>query len=90
VLLRAHLGGERDKNGGAAGGKAALYLNLIHTQGEAAHKPLLLLEIQTDQLAVVFLRDAGSLEYVVVQLALAVRRVHHQERHQKHPLIPAL
>ena len=36
------------------------------------------------------LRDAGSLEHVVVQLALTVRRVYHQEGDEEHPLIPAL
>ena len=59
-------------------------------QGEGGHQALLLLEVQPGKLAVVFLRDAGRLEHVVVKLPLAVRRVHHQERHQKHPLIPAL
>ena len=59
-------------------------------QGEGGHQGLLLLKVQPDELAVVFLGDAGRLEHVIVQLPLAVRRVQHQERHQKHSLIPAL
>ena len=44
--LKKLLGGERDKDGGGAGGEAPLNLNLVEAQGQAAHQPLLRLEVQ--------------------------------------------
>ena len=51
---------------------------------------MLLLVVQPPQGAVVLLGDASRLEHVVLQLLPRLRRVHHQHRHQEHPLIPGL
>ena len=88
--LEQLLRGKGHKNSGAGRGKPPLYLHLIETQGQAAHQPFLWLKVQRHQTAVVLLRDGTGLEHVVVQLFSALRRVHQQERHQEHALIPAL
>ena len=88
--LEQLLRGKGHKNSGAGRGKPPLYLHLIETQGQAAHQPFLWLKVQRHQTAVVLLRDGTGLEHVVVQLFPALRRVHQQERHQEHALIPAL
>jgi hypothetical protein len=49
-----------------------------------------LLEVKPFQSAVVFLGDAKSLEYRVVQFLLGIRRVHDEESHQEHSLVTAL
>ena len=88
--LEQLLGGKGHKDSCAGRGKPPLYLHLIETQGQAAHQPFLRLKVQGHQTAVVLLRGGTGLEHVVVQLLPALRRVHQQERHQEHALIPAL
>ena len=44
-------------------GQAPLDFNMVEAQGKAAHKPVLLLEVQLGQKAVVGLGDAGHLGY---------------------------
>ena len=41
-------------------------------------------------MAVIFLRHTGSPEYVVIQLLLRIRDIHHQEGQKEHSFIPAL
>ena len=62
--------GKRNENGSAAGGQAALNLDLIVGQRQRGHKPLLLLVVQSAQIAVVFLRDGTGLKNVVFQFLL--------------------
>ena len=71
-------------------GKPTLYLNAVDTQGQSRHEAVLLLKVQPHQGAVIFLRHACRTEKVILQLLLAVRKIHHQEGHQEHSLISAL
>ena len=80
--------GNEDRHAGS--GQTALNLNLIHAQGQTAHKPFFLLEVQTGQRTVIFLRDAGSLEDVVVKLTGCIRRIHNEECQQEHSLVAGL
>ena len=57
------------QDGRGAGGQPPLNLHLIDAQGQTAHQPFFLLEVQAGQLAVIFLRDTGCLEHIVIQLA---------------------
>ena len=82
--------GKRNENGSAAGGQAALNLDLIVGQRQRGHKPLLLLVVQSAQIAVVFLRDGTGLKNVVFQFLLSAASVKDEECHQKHPFILAL
>ena len=65
-------------------------LDLVLCQRETAHKPLLLLKIQSPQITVVLLRNTGCLKYIVLQFLLRTSRIHNQKRNKKHPLILAL
>ena len=90
AVLEKFLGDEGYKDGYGGSGKAPLYLDLIDAKGQRRHKALLLLEVQAGELAVVFLRHAGSPEHVIVQLLLRIRDIHHQEGHKEHSFISAL
>ena len=63
---------------------------MIVPQRQAAHQPLLLLEIQLFQYAVVLLRDGVGLKHIVVELLLGVRGVQQQKGHEEHTLVAAL
>ena len=65
-------------------------MDLVLAQGKGGHQPLLLLVVQPAQGAVVLLRDARRLKDVVFQLLYRIRQIHHQQRDQEHPFIPAL
>ena len=65
-------------------------LDLIQPQREAAHQSFFLLEVQPGQRTVIFLRDTGGLEDVVVKLPRCVRRVENEEGQQEHSLITGL
>ena len=82
--------GEGNEHRHRRSGKSALYLNAVDTQGQSRHEAVLLLKVQPHQGAVIFLRHACRTEKVILQLLLAVRKVHHQEGHQEHSLISAL
>ena len=82
--------GERHKDGCAAGGQAALDLDLAVGQRQAGHKPLLLLEVKAAQLTVMLLGDTDRLKHVVFQLLLGAPSVQHQKGNKKHTLILAL
>ena len=84
------LRGEGNEHRHRRSGKSALYLNAVDTQGQSRHEAVLLLKVQPHQGAVIFLRHACRTEKVILQLLLAVRKVHHQEGHQEHSLISAL
>ena len=84
------LRGEGNKHRHRRSGKPALYLNAVDTQGQSRHEAVLLLEVQPHQGAVIFLCHACRTKKVILQLLLAVRKVHHQEGHQEHSLISAL
>ena len=82
--------GERNEDGGAAGGQPSLNLNLTVSQRQAAHQPLLLLEIQPTQVAVVLLGNGAGLKDVVFQFLLRASSVQHQKGNKEHPLVLAL
>lgn len=82
--------GERDKNSRAAGGQAALNLDLAVSQRQRGHKSLLLLIIEPTQIAVVLLRNRAGLKNVIFQLLFGTPGVQHEECHQKHSLVLAL
>ena len=82
--------GERNEDGSAAGGQPSLNFDLTVCQRQAAHQPLLLLEIQPAQVAVVLLCNAGCLKDVVFQLLLRASGVQHQKGDKEHPFVLAL
>ena len=82
--------GERNEDGRAAGGQPSLNFDLTVSQRQAAHQPLLLLEIQPAQVAVVLLGDTGCLKDIVFQLLLRAPGVQHQKSDKEHPLVLAL
>ena len=82
--------GERDKNCRAAGGQPSLNFDLTVCQRQAAHQPLLLLEIQSAQVAVVFLGNGAGLKNIVFQFLLSPARVQHQKGDKEHPFVLAL
>ena len=90
AILEQFLRGERHKNGRGAGSQPPLNLDLVQAQGQRGHQPLLLLEVQPGQLAVIFLRDGAGLKDVVAQLTGIVRRIQHQKGRKEHSLVAAL
>ena len=84
------LRGKGDEDGSAAGGQPSLNLDLAVSQRQAAHQPLLLLVVQSAQVAVVLLSDGACLKDVVFQLLLRAPGVQNEECHQKHSLVLAL
>ena len=84
------LRGERNEDGGAAGGQSSLNFDLAVCQRQAAHQPLLLLEIQPTQIAVVLLGNTGCLKNIVFQFLLRAPSVQHQKGDEEHPLVLAL
>ena len=81
---------ERDEDGGAAGGQPSLDFNLAVCQRQAAHQPLLLLVVQSAQVAVVLLSDGAGLKDIIFQLLLRAPGVQHQKSDEEHPLVLAL
>ena len=59
-------------------------------QRQRTHQSLLLLEIQSSQVAVVLLRNAQCLKNVVVQFLLRLPCIEDQERYHEHALVLAL
>ena len=90
AVVEQFLCGKRHKNRCAAGGQTALDLNLAVCQRQRGHKPLLLLEIQPAQIAVVLLGDGAGLKDIVFQLLLRAPSVQHQKSDEEHPLVLAL
>ena len=84
------LGDEGNEHRQRRSGETSLNLDAVEAQGEAAHQPVLLLEVQPGQEAVVGLRHTGCLGHGDLQLLLCLRHVHDQEGQVEHPLIPAL
>ena len=77
AVVEQLLCGKRHKNRRAAGGQPPLDLDLAVCQRQAAHQPLLLLEIQPAQIAVVLLGDAGCLKNIVFQFLFRASSVQH-------------
>ena len=65
-------------------------LNKIVCQRKRTHKPLLLLKVQTNQIAVVLLCDGLCLEYIVFKLLFRSSGIHDEKCKQEHSLILAL
>ena len=82
--------GKRNEDGGAAGSQTTLDLDLAVCQRQATHQPLLLLEIQPAQVAVVLLGNAGCLKNIVFQFLFRAPGVQNQKGDKEHPLILAL
>ena len=82
--------GERNEDGGTAGGQPSLNLDLAVCQRQAAHQPLLLLEIQPTEITVVLLGNTGCLKDVVFQLLLRAPGVQYQKCDKEHPLVLTL
>ena len=87
AVVEQFLCGKRHKNRCAAGGKTPLDLDLAVCQWQAAHQPLLLLEVKTAQFAVVLLRNADRLKHVGFQFLLGFAGVQHQKSDKEHTLI---
>ena len=90
AVIEQFLRGKRHKNCRTAGGQAALDLDLAVCQRQAAHQPLLLLKIQSAQVAVVLLCNAGCLKNIVFQFLFSPAGVQHQKSDEEHPLVLAL
>ena len=90
MALEQLLGGEGNEDGNTGGSQAALDLNLVEAQRQAADHAFFLLIIQGGDVAVVLLSNGIGLENVVVQLPLGVCSVQNQEGNQEHSLVPAL
>ena len=84
------LRGERNEDGRAACGQPSLDFNLAVCQRQAAHQPLLLLVVQSAQVAVVLLGNGAGLKNVVFQFLLGFAGVQHQKCDKEHPLVLAL
>ena len=84
------LGDEGHEHRQRRSGEAPLDPDTVEPQGKAAHQPVLLLEVQPGEEAVVGLRHAGRLGYGDLQLLLCLRHVHDQEGQIEHSLVPAL
>ena len=82
--------GERNEDGRAAGGQSSLNFDLAVCQRQAAHQPLLLLKVQSAQIAVVLLGNGAGLKDVVFQFLLRVSGVQHQKGDKEHPFVLAL
>ena len=82
--------GERNEDCRAAGGQTSLDLDLAVCQRQAAHQTLLLLEVQSAQVAVVLLGNAGCLKNIVFQFLFSPAGVQHQKSDEEHPLVLAL
>ena len=82
--------GERNEDCRAAGSQSPLNFDLAVSQRQAAHQPLLLLIVQSAQVAVVFLGNGACLKDVVFQLLLRAPGVQHQKSDEEHPLVLAL
>ena len=87
TVVEQLLCGKRHKDCRAAGGKTPLDLDLAVCQWQAAHQPLLLLEVKTAQFAVVLLRNADRLKHVGFQFLLGFAGVQHQKSDKEHTLI---
>ena len=90
AALVQFLRGKRNEDGGAAGGQAALNLDLAVCQRQATHQPLLLLVVQSAQVTVVFLGDGAGLKNIVFQFLFRASSVQHQKSDKEHPLVLAL
>lgn len=90
AALIQFLRGKGDEDGSAAGGQTSLDLDLAIRQRQRGHQPLLLLEIQPAQIAVVLLSDGACLKDVVFQFLLRAPGVQHQKGDEEHPLVLAL
>ena len=71
-------------------GEAALDPDTVEAQRQRGHEPVLLLEVQPGQDAVVGLGDAGRLGNGDLQLLLRGRQMQHEEGHIEHSLVAAL
>ena len=87
AVIEQFLCGKRHKDRRAAGGQAALDLDLAVCQRQAAHQPLLLLEVKTAQFAVVLLRNTDCLKHIGFQFLLGFSGVQHQKCDEEHPLV---
>ena len=87
AVVEQLLRGKRHKNCRAAGGQTPLDLDLAVCQRQAAHQPLLLLEVKTAQFAVVLLGNADCLKHVGFQFLLGLAGVQHQKSDKEHTLI---
>ena len=89
-ILKQLLGGERNENCRAGGGHAPLNLDLVISQRQRGHQPLLLLVVQPPQIAVVLLGNGVGLKDIGFQLLLGAAGVENQESEQEHTLILGL
>ena len=90
AVVEQLLCGKRHKNRRAAGGQPPLNFDLAVCQWQAAHQTLLLLEVQSAQVAVVLLGNAGCLKNIVFQFLFSPAGVQHQKSDEEHPLVLAL
>ena len=87
AILEQLLCGKGNKDRRRAGGQSTLDLDQVIGKRETAHEPLLLLKIQSSQVAVVLLRNGGRLKHVVLKLLLRLAGIHDKEGDEEHTLI---
>ena len=84
------LRGKRNEDCGGTGSQAALNLDLVISQRQRGHKPLLLLVVQSAQIAVVLLCNRAGLKDVIFQLLFGAPGVQNQKSDEEHTLVLAL
>ena len=67
----------------------ALDFNLIDTQRQGRRQSFLLLKIQCDQMAALFLRQTAKLQQIIFHLLAGVRRGHNEKSHHEQMLVMA-
>ena len=82
--------GERNEDCRAAGSQSPLDFDLAVSQRQTAHQSLLLLVVQSAQVAVVLLGNTGCLKNIVFQFLFSPAGVQHQKSDEEHPLVLAL
>ena len=87
--LEQLLRGERNENTRGRGGQPALDFNLIDTQRQGRRQSFLLLKIQCDQMAALFLRQTAKLQQIIFHLLAGVRRGHNEKSHHEQMLVMA-
>ena len=91
VAAHEHLlGNEGDEHRQGRCGQAPFDLDTVEAQGQRGHQPVLLLEVQSGQKAVVGLGDAGRLGHGDLQLLPGLRCVQYQKGHVEHSLVAGL
>ena len=90
TALKKLLRRERNENRRAGCGQSALNFDLVQADGKRGHKTFFLLEVQTLERTVIFLRDGCRLEDGIFELLTGRRGIHDEDGHEEHSLVSRL